>query len=127
MISVTNNAEKTSASYFGVVEKTTAIFIQSGSTNIGDHLISLMVNDICNIAVRLDRPTLHYEFLEEFIRNRDLPSKEDWVEYFRHEYKYAITVPIFPRELTIVFVKALRELKNNMTLEQIRQLKKMLK
>ena len=107
MISVTNNAEKTRASYFGVVEKTTAIFIQSGSTNIGDHLISLMVNDICNIAVRLDRPTLHYEFLEEFIRNRDLPSKEDWVEYFRHEYKYAITVPIFPRELTIVFVNSI--------------------
>ena len=79
MISVTNNAEKTRASYFGVVEnhydifgqpsmyslssdntisisdfidQPTVIVIQSGSTTTGDALISLLVNDIYTCVVR---------------------------------------------------------------------------
>lgn len=79
MLAVTNNAEKTRASYFGVVEnhydtfgqpsmyslsssntigipefidKPTAIVIQSGCTKIGDDLISLLVNDIYTYVVR---------------------------------------------------------------------------
>ncbi len=79
MISVTNNAEKTRASYFGVVEnhydafgqpslyslcsnstidideaidKPTAIVIQSGSTKIADDLISLLVVEIYNTVVK---------------------------------------------------------------------------
>lgn len=82
MIGVTNNAEKTTRSYFGVVEnhydafgqptlyqlsssstidieelfkKPTAIFIQSGSTRIADDLLSLMTNEIYNTAVRVGR------------------------------------------------------------------------
>lgn len=79
MLAVTNNAEKTRASYFGVVEnhydtfgqpsmyslsssntigipefidKPTAIVIQSGCTKIGDDLISLLVNDIYTYVVK---------------------------------------------------------------------------
>jgi len=79
MISVTNNAEKTRASYYGVVEnhydnfgqpnlytlssnntidipdfieQPTVIVIQSGNTAIGDDLISLLVNDIYTAVVK---------------------------------------------------------------------------
>lgn len=79
MIGVTNNADRTRASYFGVVEhhydifgqpnfyklsssntidiaefinKPTAIVIQSGSTKIGDDLIAMLVNDIYTRVVR---------------------------------------------------------------------------
>lgn len=82
MISVTNNAEKTMRSYFGVIENRydafgqptlyqlsssstidverfialpTAIFIQSGNTSIADDLLSLMTNDIYNTAVRIGK------------------------------------------------------------------------
>ena len=82
MMSVTNNAEKTKASYFGVVEnhydafgqpsmyqlsssstidvvdfieRPTAIIIQSGNTRVGDDLISLMVNDIYTTVVRMGK------------------------------------------------------------------------
>ena len=100
MISVTNNAEKTRASYFGVVEnhydafgqsslyslsstnsvdidefidKPTAIVIQAGSTQVGEHLISLMMNDIYTAAVKRGResklkrlPRNIHCFLDEF-------------------------------------------------------------
>ena len=79
IISVTDNAERTRRSYWGVVEnhydvfgqtalytlsssssidvaefieKPTAIIVQSGSSACGDHLVSLMVSDIYNTIVR---------------------------------------------------------------------------
>lgn len=82
MISVTNNADKTRASYFGVVEnhydtfgqpslyslsssnnidikdfinKPTAIVIQSGNTKIGNDLISLLVNEIYSTIVTIGK------------------------------------------------------------------------
>ena len=82
MISVTNNAERTMKSYFGVIENRydafgqpslyqlsssctidverfievpTAIFIQAGNTSIADDLLSLMTNDIYNTVVRLGK------------------------------------------------------------------------
>lgn len=82
MMSVTNNAEKTRDSYFGVVEngldkfgqiqiyklssncnidlecfieKPTVIFIQSGETKIADHLVSLLVSDLYNLCVKLGK------------------------------------------------------------------------
>ena len=82
MMSVTNNAEKTMRSYFGVIENRydafgqpslyqlsssstidverfieipTAIFIQAGNTTVGDDLLSLMTNDIYNTVVRLGK------------------------------------------------------------------------
>lgn len=82
MVSVTNNADKTRASYYGVVEnhydvfgqpslyrlssnstinirdfinKPTVIVIQSGNTKIGDDLISLMMNDIYTTVVRMGK------------------------------------------------------------------------
>lgn len=82
MMSVTNNAERTRASYFGVVEnhydafgqpsmyqlssrntidmeefieKPTVIVIQSGNTRVGDDLVALMVNDIYTTVVRMGK------------------------------------------------------------------------
>lgn len=82
MMSVTDNADKTRASYFGVIEnhydtfgqpalyalssnstinirdlinKPTVIVIQSGNTKIGDDLISLMMNDIYTTVVRMGK------------------------------------------------------------------------
>lgn len=82
MMSVTNSAERTRASYYGVIEnhfdvfgqptlyrlssnstinirdfinKPTVIVIQSGNTKIGDDLISLMMNDIYTTVVRMGK------------------------------------------------------------------------
>lgn len=82
MMSVTDNADRTRASYFGVVEnhydtigqpsfyklssnstinisdfinKPTVIVIQSGNTKIGDDLISLMMNDIYMTVVKMGK------------------------------------------------------------------------
>ena len=82
MISVTDNAERTRASYFGVVEnhydtfgqptlyalssnstiniqsfinQPTVIVIQSGNTRIGDDLVALMMNDIYTTVVRMGK------------------------------------------------------------------------
>ena len=82
MLAVTNNAERTMNSYFGVIENRydvfgqpslyqlsssstidverfieipTAIFIQAGNTNVADDLLSLMTNDIYNTVVRLGK------------------------------------------------------------------------
>lgn len=82
MMSVTDNADKTRASYFGVVEnhydtfgqptlyalssnstinirdfvnKPTVIVIQSGNTKIGDDLVALMMNDIYTTVVRMGK------------------------------------------------------------------------
>lgn len=82
MIAVTNNAEKTRASYYGVVEnhydnfgqpslyalsssntiditrfieKPTVIVIQSGNTTTGDDLISLLMNDIYTCVVKMGK------------------------------------------------------------------------
>ena len=82
MIAVTNNSDRTRASYYGVIEnhydafgqpslyrlssnstinirdlvnKPTVIVIQSGNTKIGDDLISLMMNDIYTTVVRMGK------------------------------------------------------------------------
>ena len=82
MISVTDNAERTRASYYGVVEnhyddfaqhtlyrlfssstidirgfieKPTVIVIPTGNTKVGDSLISLMMNDIYTTVVRMGK------------------------------------------------------------------------
>ncbi len=100
LISVTNNAERTRNSYFGVVEnhydsfgqpslyklsssndidisdfidEPTVIVIQSGSTKIGDDLISLLMNEIYTTAVKVGKanaskklPRKIHCFLDEF-------------------------------------------------------------
>lgn len=84
MMAVTNNAEKTRASYCGVVENhydvfgqpsmyqlssantidveefienPTAIIIQSGNTSVGDDLIALLMNEIYSTVVRKGKQT----------------------------------------------------------------------
>ena len=77
-------------------------------------------------AMLLDDQKLHMELLFEFIKKHKYFTKEEWVENFRNEYEYALTVPIFPSELTAVFAKALQELKEELTMEHIREIKSLL-
>lgn len=123
MMAVTNNAEKTRASYFGVIEnhydafgqpslyqlsssstidvrefieKPTAIFIQSGSTTIGDHLIALMVNEIYDTVVRLGRESatkllkrrIHC-FLDEFA-NSSIADGPEFIKMLTTSRKFGM-------------------------------------
>jgi len=82
MIAVTNNAERTRDSYFGVVENNidrfgqqaiyqlssnstidiekiihnpTVVFVQSSNTSVGDDLISLLINDLYNTVINIGK------------------------------------------------------------------------
>ena len=123
MMSVTNNAEKTRASYFGVVEnhydqfgqpsmyqlssantidveefieKPTAIIIQSGNTNVGDNLISMLVNDIYSTVVRMGKQTagkllprrIHC-FLDEFA-NTNIADGPDFIRMLTTSRKFGM-------------------------------------
>ena len=86
LISVTNNADRTRDSYFGVVEnhidkinqegiyklssncnimldelidKPTVIFIQSGASSIGEDLASILIDDLYNIAEKRGRESFN--------------------------------------------------------------------
>ena len=123
MISVTNNAERTRDSYFGVAEnhfdnfgqiamyqlsssstidleefinEPTAIFIQSGSTSIGDDLVSLLMNDIYNTAVRIGKKSLNKKlprnihcFLDEFA-NCNFGSGEEFIKMLTTSRKFGL-------------------------------------
>lgn len=123
MVAVTDNAEKTRASYFGVVEnhydifgqptlyrlsssstinisdfinKPTAIVIQSGSTQIGDHLISLLVNDIYTKVVKIGRqsetkrlPRNIHCFLDEFA-NCNIADGPEYIKMLTTSRKFGM-------------------------------------
>ena len=123
MISVTNNAERTRASYWGVVEnrfddygqpslyslsssstlsirdflaEPTAIVIQSGSTKIGDALISLLVNEIYTEVVKLGKasatkrlPRNVHCFLDEFA-NCNVAEGEEYVKMLTTSRKFGM-------------------------------------
>lgn len=123
IISVTNNADKTRSSYFGVVEnhydtfgqpalyslsssnsinitdfieKPTAIVIQSGSTTIGDDLISLLVNDIYTKVVKLGRgsenkrlPRNIHCFLDEFA-NCNIANGPEYIKMLTTSRKFGM-------------------------------------
>lgn len=123
MMSVTDNAEKTRASYFGVVEnhydafgqpslyqlssnstvdieqfleQPTAIIIQSGNTNVGDHLISLMVNEIYSAVVRKGRalagkklPRPIHCFLDEFA-NCNIAAGDEFIKMLTTSRKFGM-------------------------------------
>lgn len=123
MISVTNNAEKTRASYFGVVEnhydtfgqpslyslsssntiditdfidKPTAIVIQSGSTKIGDDLISLLMNDIYTYVVKMGKdskskklPRNIHCFLDEFA-NCNIADGPEYIKMLTTSRKFGM-------------------------------------
>lgn len=123
IMSVTNNAEKTRASYFGVVEnhfdvfgqpslyqlssnstididrfidRPTAIFIQSGTTRVGDDLISLLMNEIYHTAVRIGRtsptkmlPRKIHCFLDEFA-NSDIAEGPEFIRMLTTSRKFGM-------------------------------------
>ena len=123
MIAVTNNADRTRASYFGVVEnhydifgqpafyklsssntidlsdfieRPTAIVIQSGSTKIGDDLISMLVNDIYTRVVKMGKesptkrlPRNIHCFLDEFA-NCNIADGPDYVKMLTTSRKFGM-------------------------------------
>ena len=123
MLAVTNNAEKTMRSYFGVIENRyddfgqpslyqlsssstidveqfieipTAIFIQSGNTNVGDDLLSLMTNDIYNTVVRLGKksatkrlPRKIHCFLDEFA-NSNIADGPEFIKMLTTSRKFGM-------------------------------------
>ena len=123
IMSVTNNAEKTRASYFGVIENhydtfgqpslyqlsssstididrfmdyPTAIFIQSGSTSIGDDLIALLVNEIYTTAVIRGKNTAKkilprqiHCFLDEFA-NINLADGSEFIKMLTTSRKFGL-------------------------------------
>lgn len=123
MISVTNNADKTRASYFGVVENhydafgqpslyslssnntidisdfindPTVIVIQSGSTKIGDDLISLLVNEIYTQVVKVGKesqrkklPRNIHCFLDEFA-NCNIADGPEYIKMLTTSRKFGM-------------------------------------
>lgn len=123
LIAVTNAAEKTRASYYGVVEnhydtfgqpafyrlssnstisidgfidRPTAIVIQSGSTRIGDDLISLLMNDIYTAAVRTGKsspckmlPRKIHCFLDEFA-NCNIADGPEYIKMLTTSRKFGM-------------------------------------
>ncbi len=123
LIAVTNNADKTRASYFGVVEnhydvfgqpslyalsssntidisdfidEPTVIVIQSGSTKIGDDLISLLMNEIYTAVVKVGKsnarkklPRKIHCFLDEFA-NCNIASGPEYVKMLTTSRKFGM-------------------------------------
>ncbi len=123
MLAVTNNAEKTRASYFGVVEnhydsfgqpalyklsssssvdadgiidRPTAVFIQSGNTKIGDDLISLLMNDIYTTVVKRGKasktkklPRNIHCFLDEFA-NCNIADGPEYIKMLTTSRKFGM-------------------------------------
>ena len=77
-------------------------------------------------ARNLQPKLLRFEILEKFIASNDFATKEEWIEKLRGEYTHAVIVPLFPRELTVVIAAALKELKDELTLENIREIKRII-
>ena len=120
MISVTNNAERTKNSYFGVIEnhfdifaqptmyslcsnstinisdfinKPTIIVIQTGGSQIGENLISLLLNDIYTQVVKLGKEkkmtrNIHC-FLDEFA-NCNIADGSEFIKMLTTSRKYGL-------------------------------------
>ena len=123
IISVTNNADRTRASYYGVIENNydafgqpsmyflssnntiditefvdtpTAIVIQSGSTKIGDNLISLLVNEIYTYIVKQGKnsktkklPRNIHCFLDEFA-NCNIADGNEFIKMLTTSRKFGM-------------------------------------
>ncbi len=123
IISIVNNAEKTRASYFGVIEnhfdsfgqpslyslsssntidisdfidEPTVIVIQSGSTKIGDDLISLLMNEIYTAVVKVGKanarkklPRKIHCFLDEFA-NCNIADGPEYVKMLTTSRKFGM-------------------------------------
>ncbi len=123
MMSVTNNAEKTRDSYFGVfennideflqtsvfqlssnstinleeiIEKPSAIFIQSGTTSVGELLVSLLVNDLYNLILKKSKESSSYKpnhfihcFIDEFA-NCNFGTGDEFIKMLTTSRKFGL-------------------------------------
>ena len=123
MISVTNNAERTRDCYYGVFENCierfghqsvyklssnntidlenlidvpTCIFVQVGSSSIGDDLVSLLINDMYNVAIRIGKkmpmkrlPRNLHCFIDEFA-NCNFGRGEEFIKMLTTSRKFGM-------------------------------------
>lgn len=69
---------------------------------------------------------LKFEILEEFIRNNAFDTKEEWDERFSEEYEKLEESGIFPKSIVETYENALKEFKEDLTLDNINEIKKIL-
>lgn len=69
---------------------------------------------------------LKFEIIEEFIKNNDYSNKNEWDEHMQEEYDLIVKSNLFPKVLLDAFKKALDEVKEELTLSNIKEIKKIL-
>lgn len=69
---------------------------------------------------------LKFEIIEEFIKSNDFTTKEEWVNNMQKEYDYLETEHVFPKSIMVSFTNALKEIKDELTLGNIREIKKII-
>lgn len=123
LMSVTNNADRTRDSYFGVaengldkfgqvsvyqlssnnsidleefIEKPTVIFVQSGETIVGDHLVSFLISDLYTLSVKLGKENYNkrlkrdiHLFLDEFA-NYSFGTGDEYIRMLTTSRKFGL-------------------------------------
>lgn len=67
-----------------------------------------------------------FEILEEYIKNNDCRTKAIWVSKMQEEYERLEVDRLFPESIMISFRKALDELRTDLTIINIREIKKII-
>lgn len=80
--------------------------------------------EMCETLDRAQR-TLKFEILEEFIGNHDFKSKEKWVDAMETEYQRLSRLDMFPESVMDAFEDALQEIRENLTIDNIREIKRL--
>lgn len=80
--------------------------------------------EMCETLDRAQR-TLKFEILEEFIGNHDFKSKERWVDAMETEYQRLSRLNVFPESVMDAFEDALREIREELTADNIREIKRL--
>lgn len=75
---------------------------------------------------RLVGKILKYEIIEEYIRNNDFSGKEQWETGITQEYAQILKGKAFPKPILEAFRDAMLEIKNELTMTNIQEIKGML-
>ena len=67
-----------------------------------------------------------FEIIEEYIKNNDYDSKELWSSSMQDEYDRLKAEMLFPESIMAAFKKALDEVQSELTLSNIREIKKII-
>ena len=96
------------------------------------------LKDLCN-ADKSDKPldfsnakfpenqnVLKYEIIEVFIKNNDYATKDQWLSSMKEECERLSNEKLFPDSIMAAFKMAIIEVKNELTLTNIREIKKLI-